>query len=216
LETIPDTDAGNPLWLGLSIHKGIEENSVEAAVEEYKSHYNIITDDNINWLMQIEYQLPKVLELLPKGGEHEVKVELDDFVGYIDYVCGDTLWDFKFSNNEESYSQSPQLPLYKGYLEKVRPDIQIKHLKYLMIPKIMIRQKNTETLQEFRLRLQSHLEASELNVVEVEYDPTSVPRFQRCCQVLSGVTEFPKNETKLCKWCQYEPYCKRGIDWMVL
>ena len=216
LETIPDTDAGNPLWLGLSIHKGVEENSVEAALEEYKSHYNVITDDNINWMMQIEYQLPRVLELLPKGGEHELEVKTDDFVGYIDYVCGDTLFDFKFSNNVESYSQSPQLSLYKGFLEKVRPDIHIHHLKYVMIPKITIRQKKTETIQEFRSRLQSELEASDIKLVEVEYDPTSIPRFKECCQALSGVTAFPKNETPLCKWCSYEPYCKRGIDWMLL
>ena len=30
-----------------------------------------ITDENINWMIQLEYQLSKVLDLLPKGGEQQ-------------------------------------------------------------------------------------------------------------------------------------------------
>ena len=72
IKTIPDTDAGNALWLGLGLHKGIEMWDVQAGLDEYKFHYNIITDENINWMIQLEYQLQKVLQLLPEGGEHEI------------------------------------------------------------------------------------------------------------------------------------------------
>lgn len=218
LKTIPDTAPDNALWLGLAVHKGIEEGSVKAGIAEYKSHYNIITDANINWMIQLEYQLPRVIDLLPKGGEHELEVKLPNFVGYIDYVCADTLWDFKFSNNVDNYKNSPQLSIYKHYLEQVRPDVHINHLKYVMIPKVNIRQKKTESLREFRQRLQEHLEASEIKIIEVPYDDASVTQFEKCCQLLETVEKFPKNPTKLCGWCNYQKYCQSNgkEDWMIL
>lgn len=218
LKTIPDTAPDNALWLGLAVHKGIEEGSVEAGIAEYKSHYNIITDANINWMIQLEYQIPRVIDLLPKGGEHELEVKLPNFVGYIDYVCTDTLWDFKFSNNVDNYKNSPQLPIYKHYLEQVRPDLHINHLKYVMIPKVNIRQKKTESLWEFRQRLQERLEASEIKIIEVSYDDASVTQFEKCCQLLETVEKFPKNPTRLCDWCNYQKYCQSNgkEDWMIL
>lgn len=218
LKTLPETNADNALYLGLAVHKGIETGSVEEAIAEYKSHYNVLTDANINWIIQLEYQIPRVIDLLPKGGEHELEIKLDDFIGFIDYVCGDTLYDFKFSNNVDNYRKSPQLSLYKYFLEQVRPDLKINQLKYIMIPKINIRQKKDETIWEFRQRLQEHLEASEIQIVEVPYDSDSVTDFQTACQQLSEVNSFPKNKTKLCGWCQYQKYCESNgeIDWMII
>ena len=221
LKTIPSTDADNALYLGLALHKGIEE-GVEAGLEEYKSHYNILTDDNINYLMQLEYQIPRVIELLPEGGEHELEVSTDEFVGFIDYVHGNTLYDFKFSNNIENYLKSPQLSIYKHYLESTRPDIKIDHLVYVFVPKINIRQKHKakppETLQEFRMRLREHLEASEIKFVEVPYSKENITQFKECCQLLKGVKDFPKNPTRLCNWCEYQEYCESNgeSDWMIL
>ena len=221
LKTIPSTDADNALYLGLALHKGIEE-GVEAGLEEYKSHYNILTDDNINYLMQLEYQIPRVIELLPEGGEHELELNTDEFVGFIDYINGDTLYDFKFSNNVDNYLNSPQLSIYKYFLEKIRPDLKINHLKYVFVPKVNIRQKHKakppETLQEFRNRLREHLEASEIKIVEVPYCYESITQFKECCQLLKEVKDFPKNQTRLCNWCEYQAYCESDgeEDWMIL
>lgn len=221
LKTIPPTNADNALWLGLGVHKGIEC-GVQAGIDEYRSHFNVLTDEQINWIIQLEYQIPRVIELLPEGGEHELEIKTDDFVGYIDYVCGDTLYDFKFSNNIDNYLKSPQLSIYKYYLEKVRPDIKINHLKYVFIPKIQIRQKfkskPPETIWEFRQRLQEYLESSEIKIIEVEYDEDSVTQFQQACQQLSAVDSYPKNPTRLCDWCQYQQYCESDgeIDWMIV
>lgn len=227
LRTIPECNADNALWLGLGLHKGIECGT-EAGIAEYKSHFNIITDANINYIMQLEYQIPRVIDLLPEGGEHELEIKTDDFVGYVDYVCGDTLYDFKFSNNIDNYITSPQLSIYKHYLELVRPDIKINHLKYVFVPKIQIRQrlkqKPPETIMEFRSRLKEHLEASEIQVVEVKFDPTSIEQFQQCCQwidycVSNPMTiNFTKNQTNLCNWCQYKAYCESdgAEDWMII
>lgn len=221
LKTLPETNADNPLWLGLGLHKGIEC-GVEAGIAEYKSHFNILTDEHINFIMQLEYQIPRVIELLPEGGEHELEIKTDDFVGYIDYVCGDTLFDFKFSNNIDNYLTSPQLSIYKNKLKLVRPDIKINHLKYVFVPKIQIRQKfkakPPETIVEFRQRLLEHLEASEIKVIEVDYDGDSVAHFSQCCQYLKTVDQFPKNQTRLCNWCPYQQYCESDgvVDWMIV
>ena len=220
LKTIPETNADNALWLGLALHKGIETGSVEEALAEYKSHFNIIGDAHINYMMQLEYQLPRVLEILPPGGEHEIKVETDRFVGFIDYVVGDTIYDFKFSNNIDNYLKSPQLSIYKHFLEMVRPDIKINHLKFLFVPKVNIRQKlkakPPETIQEFRARLTEHLDATQIEVREVDYNEHSVADFLDCCKYLDTCTEFPKNETRLCDWCPFKQFCKDGEDWMLL
>lgn len=221
LKTIPECNPDNALWLGLALHKGIECGK-EAGIAEYKSHFNIITDENLNFIQQLEYQIPRVIERLPEGGEHELKIQTDEYVGYIDYVCGDTLYDFKFSNNIDNYTKSPQLSIYKYYLEQSRPDIKINHLKYVFVPKIQIRQrfksKPPETVVEFRRRLQDHLDASEIQIIEVDYDEDSVSQFKQCCQYLKTVDKFPKNPTKLCDWCQYKDYCESDgkIDWMIL
>ena len=221
LKTIPETNADNALWLGLALHKGVETGSVEAAVEEYKSHFNILTDENINWIMQLEYQVPRVLDILPPGGEHEIEVKTDNFVGYIDYVVGDTIYDFKFSNNIDNYLTSPQLSLYKYYLEKVRPDLKINHLKFVFVPKVGIRQKfkasPPETIFEFRERLMEQLKATEIKVIEVDYNYSSITDFADCCDFVSNCKVFPKNPTKLCQWCNFRQYCESDceIDYMI-
>jgi hypothetical protein len=222
LKTIPPQNADNALYLGLGVHKGIECGNVQAGIDEYKSHYNIINDQHINWIMQLEYQIPRAIELLPQDGEHELEIKTDDFIGYIDYVCGDTLFDFKFSNNIDNYMKSPQLSIYKYYLEKVRPNMKINHLKYVFIPKVNIRQKlkakPQETIQEFRRILLEHLETTEIKIVEVGFDMQSVTQFQECCQRLKTVKDFPKNPTRLCNWCDYQMYCESDgkIDYMLV
>jgi hypothetical protein len=87
-----------------------------------------------------------------------------------------------------------------------------------MIPKVNIRQKKTETLFDFRQRLQEHLEASKIEVVEVPYNIDSVTDFQTACQQLSTVENFPKNKTKLCDWCCYKQYCESNgeVDYMII
>lgn len=218
LKTIPDTAPDNALCLGLALHKGIETWNVQAGIDEYKSHYNILTDQNINWIIQLEYQLPRVLDLLPKGGEHELEVKTSNFIGYLDYVCGDTLFDFKFSNNVDNYLHSPQLSIYRYYLSLVRPDLIIKHTKFLFVPKILIRQKKNESLFEFRKRLVEHLEASEIKLIEVPYDESSVTQFQEACKMLETIDNFPKNKSKLCSWCNFCQFCQSEgqVDYMIL
>lgn len=231
LKTIPDQSANNALHLGTAIHAAFESGNVADAIESYRSNYNVVTNLMVDEEIKLGYLVPKVLELLPDG-ECEVEIKTDDFVGYIDrleYLYTDdsgvkhySIWDYKYSNNVEGYVQSPQLSLYKFYFEKTHPNCVVDHLKYVFVPKIQIRQrtkaKPPESLMEFRSRLMEHLEASEIQVVEVEYNPESVSDFKACCQYLKTVTDYPKNPTKLCDWCQFKAYCESdGLeDWMIV
>ena len=229
LKTIPDQEANNPLYLGTAIHLAFETGNVQDAIYNYKSNYYVISDLVENECIKLEYFIPKVLELLPQA-DCEVEISTPNFIGYIDRlvplftdnngVKHYEIWDYKYcaETSKEKYLASPQLSLYKWYFEQTHTGTVVDHLRYVFIPKITIRQKKTETIQEFRSRLQSELEASEIKLVEVEYDPTSIPRFKECCQALSGVTAFPRNETPLCKWCQWQKYCSSDgkEDWMIL
>ena len=84
LTTLPTDDPASPLVLGHALHTGIEKN-VEAAIKEYYEAYPVISDGHITEAMKLEYLIPKVKELLPTG-EHEVKIECDDFIGFIDLL----------------------------------------------------------------------------------------------------------------------------------
>lgn len=231
LKTIPDQEPTNALYLGTAIHEAFETGDVNAAIKSYRSNYNVLTDSHVNEEIKLEYLIPKVLELLPDG-ECEIEINTDDFVGYIDRLVplytdenGIThyeIWDYKYSNNIDNYLKSGQLHVYKYYFEKTHPNTIVDTLKYVFVPKVNIRQKHKakppETLNEFRNRLQEHLEASEIKIVEVPYSKESITQFKECCQLLKKVKEFPKNQTRLCNWCEYKAYCESDgkEDWMIL
>lgn len=235
LTTLPDQEPNNALYLGLGLHKGIET-TVEEGVREYLSHYYVIDDRHIAWQIQLEYWIPKVKALLPKG-EHEIEVKTDDFIGYIDLLvkCHRTIihddfshhhdtvydiYDFKFSNNVDGYRDSPQLSIYAHYLTQMRPDIKIGRLQYVFVPKTMIRQKRTETPMTFRQRLLSEMDSKDITILEVPYKPDAVRQFQAKTAFLTEAekgTDFPKNPTRLCDWCDFKEYCQSNgeTDYMI-
>lgn len=231
LKTIPDQSPDNALYLGTAIHLAFETGDVEKAIKSYRSNYNIITDAHINEEIKLRYLIPKVLDLLPEA-ECEVEIKTDDFIGFIDrlvYLFTDEqgiahyeIWDYKYSNNIDYYLKSGQLHIYKYYFELTHPNTIIDALRYVFIPKIQIRQKHKaqppETIVEFRKRLQEHLEASEIKVIEVDFSKDSITNFHECCQYLKTVDEFPKNPTRLCSWCQFQKYCESDgkEDWMII
>ena len=229
LKTLPDQAADNALYLGTAIHTAFETGNVEDAIQSYRSNYYMLTDAHINEEIKLEMLIPKVLALLPKA-ECEVEISTDEFIGFIDrlehkYVDDDgiehlVIWDYKYCNPKsvDRYLTSGQLHLYKYYYELTHPNTVVDELKYLFVPKILIRQKKTETIQQFRQRLKEVLEATEPIVTDVSYNKDIITDFQQCCQHLKTVKEFPKNETRLCDWCQYQKYCQSNgqEDWMII
>ena len=208
LRTIEDQSPDNALYLGTALHTGLEKD-VEAAIESYKSNYYLLTDEHYNEIIKLEELIPKAKALLPNG-QHEVKIEANGYIGYIDLLADDWIIDFKYSNNRENYLKSPQIHLYKFFAD--RP---INRLSYLFIPKIRIRQKKSETIQEFRYRLRCELEYAEPELVDVEYDESKVKEWLQGVQDAQSSTEYPRNQTRLCNWCEFQDFCLKGQDWMI-
>ena len=219
LKTIFDCDPTNPLTLGLALHKGIETD-VKTAIHEYIMSYPVIDNQIINETIKLKHWIPLVKTMLPEG-KHEVKIETKDFIGFIDLITPNEdgsydLYDFKYSNNIENYMKSGQLHIYKDYFEEIYKK-KIRKLFFVFIPKINIRQKMTESLFQFRVRLKKELEKKSIDVKEVEYDPTKRIEFLETIQRIKETKDFDeKNETKLCDWCEFQSYCKKGNDYMII
>ena len=212
LKTFPDTDAGNALYLGTAVHTGLEKN-VPEAVEQYLSNYQIIDDLQINETIKLENIIPKGQAVIPSG-EHEVKIEADEFVGFIDLLVpkGDNhfdIYDFKYSNNVDRYMESAQLHVYKYFYELTHPNHVIDNLYFVFLPKTMIRQKKTENLYQFRQRLHGELSKMEVSVKQVDYDFDKVKGYLEAVESIKAACDYPKNPTRLCAWCEFQAYCER-------
>ena len=231
IETIKADNADNALFLGTAMHTGLEKN-VEGAIKEYYMQYPVITDNHVNEAIKLELLIPKAKKLIPKGF-NEVEISDDDFKGFIDLlapVTSDTrlggeyqdlpgvydIYDFKYSNNVSHYKESVQIHLYKYFYEKLNPGKKIRNLYYLCVPKVNIKQKKTESLQDFRKRIQSECLNVEPKLVEVEYDKTKVIDWLFKVKHMIEAEEFPLNQGWLCRYCEYSDYCQKGWNYMLL
>lgn len=234
LNTIPDTEPDNALILGTALHTGIEE-GVEQALDFYQSSFPILTDDHIHEMMKLEAMIPKAKALLPPGGTFELPIGDSDFTGFMDYLLPvgwmspehpDNRWggnvqvfdlyDFKYSNNGKSYSVSGQLHEYKYWYELTHPGHRIRNMYFLIVPKVKIRQKKTETLMQFRDRLQDALKEAEPYLMPVPYDPMKIIGFLTDVKHMVEADDFPKNPNHFCGWCEYQEYCEKGWNYMLL
>lgn len=212
--------------IGTALHTGLES-GVTKAIDEYFMSYPIITDDHINEAMKLEYLIPRAKAMLPKG-DFEVKISTDDFIGFIDLLAPVTMfhesevpnqydiYDFKYSNSISNYKKSGQLHVYKYFFEKCNPGKYIRNLFYLFVPKVNIKQKKTEDLTEFRKRIQSNLKEVEPELVQIDYDPSKVIEFLLETKHTIEADDFIKNLGYLCNYCEYQTYCEKGIDYMLL
>ena len=231
IQTIKPDEADNALFLGTALHTGLEK-GVEAAIKEYFMQYPVITDAHINEAIKLEVMIPKAKAKIPKG-EFEVNISNDDFVGFIDLLAPVTsntrlggeyqelpdvydLYDFKYSNNVSHYKDSVQVHLYKYFFEKTNPGKKIRNMFYLCVPKVNIKQKKTETLGQFRQRIQEELTKAEPNLIQVEYDQSKVLDWMFSVKHTVEAVDFPKNPSWLCKYCEYAEYCQRGETHMLL
>ena len=191
IKTDSPTEPDNALILGQAVHTGIEK-SLEEALEEYAFSYPIITDEHINEMMKLEVVIPLAKAAIPPGGEFEVEISDEDFHGFIDYLVPATifergvelpdtydLYDFKYSNNVSGYKQSGQLHEYKYFFERNNPGKRIRNMYFVFVPKVTIRQKKTEILQEFRERLKSELAKVEVKIVQIEFNYNKVIDFYK-------------------------------------
>ena len=106
--------------------------------------------------------------------------------------------------------------LYKYFFEKTNPGQKIRNMFYLCVPKVNIRQKKTEDLNQFRQRIQEELTKAEPNLIPVEYDQTKVLDWVFRVKHTVEAVEFPKNQSWLCRYCEFNDYCQKGENFMIL
>lgn len=226
LETYPNYDPANPLVIGTALHTGIEKD-VETAIKDYFAYFPVIDDKHVDEEIKLEHVINKACEILPIGEhEREINVNADgvEFVGFVDLlsiVDNDTfdLYDFKYSNGIDRYLESAQLHVYKYYFEKMNPGKTIRKMYFVFAPKVQIRLKKTENLEDFRVRLRNELASKNVLIREVEYNNEKVEEFKQIIEKINHTVEYPKNVNKLCDWCEYKEYCESdekddcNIDW---
>src|SRR5699024_5378690 len=167
------------LYLGTAIHYGAETGSIEKMLKNYFNNYYLINDLHINEAMKLEHLLPQVLDFINQFDkvEHEVEFKTGTFHGTADLLVHNEdgtvyLYDYKYSNNVSNYLNSPQLHIYKYFLEK--KGYKVNKLGFIFIPKTWIRQKKTEELSQFRKRLKDTLKTMEIQIKYIEYEQNKV------------------------------------------
>lgn len=219
-------NSDNALVLGTALHTGIEKD-VETAIDQYYMSFPIIDNSHISEAIKLEYLIPKAKAVLPSG-EYEVEINDDDFHGFIDLLAParvfergvelpDTydIYDFKYSNNQNHYKDSRQLHLYKYFFEKNNPGKRIRNLYFLFVPKVNIKQKKTEDLQQFRQRIKDELKEAEVKTVQIEFDYTKVIDFLLLVKSINETAEFPQNKGWFCRYCEFEEYCMKGWNYFM-
>ena len=210
VKTYKNLDPDNPLICGTAMHMGVQED-LEKALAWYESQFPALSDEHMNEELKIEALVPKAKELVPEGSCFEVPLFDKGFQGFIDILSDDWLLDIKYSNQSENYSKSEQIHVYRWYAEKLmkrRP----RNIGYLMIPKVGLKQTRSETIHEYRRRLELELEVTKPKIVSVNYSLSKVRSFFGKIREIQNATDFPKKEGWLCKWCEYEGLCLEGSD----
>lgn len=246
------TDADNALILGQAVHTGIEK-SLEDAIREYCFSYPIISDEHVNEIIKLEKVIPLARNSIPDGGQFEVKIVDNDFIGYIDYlepvnltcdekdyICSNCekncdcnyaygsydcrkikgvqwfdIYDFKYSNNVSNYMDSEQLHLYKYFFEKNNPGKKIRNLYFVFVPKVNIKQKKDETLQQFRNRISEELKIIKIKTIEIKFNYDKVIDFLLKIKSVNETTDFPQKKSYLCRYCEFNEYCEKGNDYFM-
>ena len=225
LEVIETDDPANALKIGTCLHRG-QEIDLQTAIDEYLMSYPIVTDEHINEVIKLEHWIPIVKKMLPEG-LHEVNMQNDWYEGTMDLLVPCTkhdaelphgqfdLYDFKYSNNKEHYMESNQLHVYKYFCEQCTGR-KIRKMFFVFVPKVTIKKGKTETLEDFRKRILNELEEQEVEIREVIYDPQKVIQFFETTVTIQNAKEFPKKPSFLCNWCEYQDYCMKGDNTMLL
>ena len=65
-------------------------------------------------------------------------------------------------------------------------------MQFVIVPKVGIRQKKTETLSEFRQRLDEELKKTEIKFLNIDYDPEYVINFLTKTKKMLEETDFEK------------------------
>lgn len=184
-----------PLLKGGAVHS-ILENYPEESTHKLAPKYQHIADAFIESHLGKKYlhrdsTREYSFGLTPELEPCEYKDKTAVFRGFIDYICiidgVINLIDWKTSKKmkEEKWQNFNQLMFYAIYFFKKYPTVNTIKISYVYVEH---NDENSITLE--RKYLENYIQQL-MNLIEsVEQD-----------------TEFKKNITKLCEWCQYQEHC---------
>lgn len=82
---------------------------------------------------------------------------------------------------------------------------------YIMVPKVGIRLRKNESLEQFRRRLYERCENTQPFLLEVPYDKTLAEDSLEKIKSLPNLKDYPKTENEnACRFCEYAAYCSTG------
>ncbi|MCG7794212.1 AAA family ATPase [Staphylococcus epidermidis] len=196
LTELPNYEANSPLIVGHALHTGIEKGK-KAMLKEFYNAFPLVTNDVINEAIKLEHNLEKAKEWLSDfnnsfsftGGYvfiHEYEINKPEFIGFVDLIVKRkgtndiAIIDFKYSNAIEKYKESPQLQIYKYYLEQ--EGYNVIAMGYLFLPKTSIRQKKDEDLIQFRKRLNVTMRKLKTTCLKIEPQEMEIIYFLNECK----------------------------------
>lgn len=125
------------------------------------------------------------------------------------------LYDFKYSNNISNYMRSKQLHVYKHMIERTT-GMKIRKMFFVFVPKVSVKQEPNENIIKYRSRISSELNKHEITIKEVQYNPSKVTDFFESCMNIGMTEVFEKKQSFNCKFCEYNDYCQKGCNFMIL
>lgn len=211
LTELPNYEANSPLIVGHALHTGIEKGK-KAMLKEFYNAFPLVTNDVINEAIKLEHNLEKAEEWLSDfnnsfsftGGYefiHEYEINKPEFIGFVDLIVKRkgtndiAIIDFKYSNAIEKYKESPQLQIYKYYLEQ--EGYNVIAMGYLFLPKTSIRQKKDEDLIQFRKRLNVTIRKLKTTCLKIEPQEMEIIYFlNQCREIKEAIQEKTFNWIK--------------------
>ena len=211
LTELPNYDANSPLIIGHALHTGIEKGK-KAMLKEFYNAFPLVTNDVINEAIKLEHNLEKAEEWLSDvnnrfsftGGYefiHEYEINKPEFIGFVDLIVKRkgkndiAIIDFKYSNAIEKYKESPQLQIYKYYLEQ--EGYNVIAMGYLFLPETSIRQKKDEDLIQFRKRLNVTMRKLKTTCLKIETQEMEIIYFlNECKEIKKAIQEKTFNWIK--------------------
>ncbi|MBE9452670.1 AAA family ATPase [Staphylococcus epidermidis] len=211
LTELTNYEANSPLIVGHALHTGIEKGK-KAMLKEFYNAFPLVTNDVINEAIKLEHNLEKAEEWLSDfnnsfsftGGYefiHEYEINKPGFIGFVDLIVKRkgtndiAIIDFKYSNAIEKYKESPQLQIYKYYLEQ--EGYNVIAMGYLFLPKTSIRQKKDEDLIQFRKRLNVTMRKLKTTCLKIEPQEMEIIYFlNECKEIKEAIQEKTFNWIK--------------------
>ena len=205
--------ADSPLTIGNALHYGLEVGNKKQMIDYYYSQFLVKTDKTINEAIKLELAFDKVMPILNSINikHQEYVIEEPEFKGIVDLITENDdgtvdIFDFKYSNNVDSYMDSPQLHIYQYYLEQY--GFKVNKLGYIFIPKLFIRQKKNEDLDQFRKRLVETYKEKQVQLVEIPKDEMQIVYFFNDAKSIQidfskSYKELERNINDSCFACKY-------------